>query len=159
MSAAGLTHGGFYKHFESRAALVSAAVTRALKDGSALADAIAADPRATFGTVVDGYLSVRHRDRPAAGCAVTALANDVARSDAPTRDAYTRQVERYVALIAALVQDLPPEQRRSSALAALATLVGAVAMARAVNDETLSREILEASARQLKAWIAAGRHP
>lgn len=154
MQHAGLTHGGFYRHFGSRDELVAEAVERALADGSAVADAVAADPRSTIGALVDAYLSPAHRDHVASGCAVTALANDVARSGERTRAAYTAQVDRYVALIAQLIQHLPRKRRRSAALAALATLVGAVAMARAVNDDRVSREILKAAADELKARLA-----
>jgi TetR/AcrR family transcriptional repressor of nem operon len=154
MQHAGLTHGGFYRHFGSREELVVAAVERALADGSAVADAIAANPRSTIAALVDAYLSLAHRDNLASGCAVTALANDVARSDERTRLAYTAQVDRYVVLIVKLIAHLPQKKRRSAALAALATLVGAVAMARAVNDDKLSREILKSSADELKARLA-----
>jgi TetR/AcrR family transcriptional regulator, transcriptional repressor for nem operon len=150
MQAAGLTHGGFYRHFSSRDELVAEAVERALKDGSAAADAIAANPRATIGAVVDGYLSLTHRDNVAAGCAVSALANDVSRSTGPVRLAYSLQVGRYVELIKKLIAHTPPKKRRAVALSALATLVGAVSMARAVSDDTLSREILKSAAEDLK---------
>jgi TetR/AcrR family transcriptional repressor of nem operon len=154
MKHAGLTHGGFYRHFSSREELVAEAVERALADGSAVADAVAANPGSTIGALVDAYLSSVHRDNVALGCAVTALANDVARSSERTRSAYTAQVDRYVVLIVKLIQHLPQKQRRASALAALATLVGAVAMARAVNDDKVSREILKAAADELKGRLA-----
>ncbi len=154
MQSAGLTNGGFYRHFESRDELVAEAVERALKDGSAVADAIAANPRSTIATVVDAYLSVAHRDNVASGCAVTALANDAARSTDRVRSAYSLQVGRYVSLIMRLIAHMPQKKRRSAALAALATLVGAVSMARAVNDDTLSREILKSAADDLKARLA-----
>jgi TetR/AcrR family transcriptional repressor of nem operon len=154
MKCAGLTHGGFYRHFGSRDDLVTEAVERALKDGSAVSDAIAANPRSTIGAVVDTYLSLAHRDNIAYGCAVTALANDVARSTDRARSAYSLQVDRYVALIMSLIEHIPQKKRRPAALAALATLVGAVSMARAVNDDALSREILKSAADDLKARLA-----
>ena len=156
MQHAGLTHGGFYRHFGSRDELVAAAVERALADGGVVANAIVAHPGSTIAALVDAYLSLAHRDNLATGCAVTALANDVARSGARARRAYTAQVDRYVALIAQLIAHLPQKQRRAAALAALATLVGAVAMARAVNDDKLSREILKAAADELKSRLGAG---
>jgi TetR/AcrR family transcriptional repressor of nem operon len=154
MESAQLTHGGFYRHFTSREQLVAEAVERALADGSAIASAIAAHPQATIGAVIDAYLSLAHRDRVAASCAVTTLAGDVARADDRARTAYTLQVERYVALIAKLVAHLPQKKRRASALAALATLVGAVSMARAVNDRKLSAEILKSAADKLKDQLS-----
>ena len=154
MRCANLTHGGFYRHFASRDDLVTEAVARALEEGGAAVDAIAANPQSTIGTLVDAYLSVVHRDNVATGCAVTALANDVARSGERARAAYTVQVGRYVDLIARMIGHLPQKKRRAAALAALATLVGAVSMARAVNDEKLSREILKVAADELKARLA-----
>jgi TetR/AcrR family transcriptional repressor of nem operon len=154
MQHAGLTHGGFYRHFDSRDELVSEAVERALKDGSAVADAIAANPRSTIGALVDAYLSLAHRDNIASGCAVTTMANDVARSTDRARHAYSLQVVRYVNLIMRLIERVPQKKRRPVAVAALSTLVGAVSMARAVNDETLSREILKSAADDLKARLA-----
>jgi TetR/AcrR family transcriptional repressor of nem operon len=154
MQSAGLTHGGFYRHFDSRDELVAEAVERALKDSSAVADAVAANPRATIAALVDAYLSLVHRDNIASSCAVTALANDVARSTARVRSAYSHQVGHYVDLIMKLIEHVPQKKRRAAALAALATLVGAVSMARAVNDDALSREILKSAADDLKARLA-----
>lgn len=154
MAAAKLTHGGFYRHFSTRDELVAEAVERALADGSAIANAIAAQPHATIGPVIDAYLSIAHRDRVPASCAVTTLAGDVARTSKRARTAYTGQVERYIALISKLVAHIPQKKRRASALTALATLVGAVSMSRAVNDEKLSREILKSAADRLKEQLA-----
>ena len=154
MKCAGLTHGGFYRHFESRDELVGEAVERALREGGAVTDAIAASPRATIGALIDAYLSLAHRDNLPTGCAVTGLANDVARSGERARSAYSKQVNRYIELIGALTGHIPQKKRRAHAVAALATLVGAVAMARAVNDEKLSREILKSAADELKACLA-----
>jgi TetR/AcrR family transcriptional repressor of nem operon len=151
MQSAGLTHGGFYRHFESRDELVGEAVERALAEGSAAANAIASRPKASFADLVDAYLSVAHRDNLATSCAVTTLAGEVARSGARTRTAYTRQVREYVALFAGLLAHLPEKTRRAGALEALTTLVGAVSMARAVNDDKLSREILKNAGEALKA--------
>ena len=154
MQCAGLTHGGFYRHFGSREDLVAEAVDRALREGSAAVDAVAARPGADIGALVDAYLSLVHRDRIASGCAVTALAGDVARGGKRMRSAYTAQVKRYLRVIAQLIEHLPQKARRTGALAALATLVGAVSMSRAVNDEKLSREILKSAADELKARLA-----
>jgi hypothetical protein len=81
--------------------------------GASIHDAIAADPRSTIGAVVDTYLSLAHRDNIAYGCAVTALANDVARSTDRARSAYSLQVDRYVALIMSLIEHIP---RKNGAL-------------------------------------------
>jgi TetR/AcrR family transcriptional regulator, transcriptional repressor for nem operon len=151
MQCAGLTHGGFYRHFDSREDLVVEAVDRALREGGAAVDAIAANPGTGIGALVDAYLSLVHRDKLASSCAVSALAGDVARSGKRARSAYTAQVNRYVRVIGKLIEHVPRKAQRASALAALATLVGAVSMSRAVNDEKLSREILKSAADELKA--------
>jgi TetR/AcrR family transcriptional repressor of nem operon len=151
MKEAGLTHGGFYRHFGSRDELVAEAIERALQDGTEAVNAMLANPRLTLALMVDGYLSAAHRDALASSCAVTTLASDTARSNDRARDAYTRQVERYLGLLVRLVGADPHKERRAKAITALSTLVGAVSMARAVNDPALSGEILQSAANELKA--------
>jgi TetR/AcrR family transcriptional repressor of nem operon len=103
--------------------------------------------------LVDGYLSAVHRDTLATSCAVTTLAGDVSRSNDRARAAYTRQVDIYLEVLTGLVTAEKQKGKRAKAIAALATLVGAVSMARAVNDDKLSREILKAAADELKAQL------
>lgn len=156
MKDAGLTHGGFYRHFESRDELVAEAVERALSDGGRAVEAVAASKasrQTVAGALVDAYLSTAHRDGLATSCAVTTLAGDVARSNERARSAYTRQVETYLELLANLAAEEKSKARRAKAIAALSTLVGAVSLSRAVNDEKLSREILKAAADELKALL------
>ena len=168
MQQAGLTHGGFYRHFASRDALVLEAVEAALKDGgrgvAAIDSALAAsggDARAKAAkrqsllyALIDFYTSLAHRDELASSCAVTTLAGDVARSSDRTRAAYTRQVDSYLDLIARLVSADKHKARRAKAITALSTLVGAVSLARAVNDAELSGEILKSAAAELKAQLS-----
>jgi TetR/AcrR family transcriptional repressor of nem operon len=153
MHEAGLTHGGFYRHFESRDELVAEAVERALRDGGRAMAAVAESPHDPLAAVIDGYLSVSHRDNLGTSCAVTTLAGDVARSNARARAAYTHQVGVYIDMLVRLLPPGPSDPRRATAIAALSTLVGAVSMARAVNDETLSREILASAASELKRGL------
>ena len=156
MKEADLTHGGFYGHFDSREELVAEAVECALRDGGEAVTAIAATkrpPAAVLGLLVDAYLSLAHRDGLATSCAVTSMANDVARSNARARSAYTKQVGIYLELLAKLIAADKRKSRRAKAITALATLVGAVSMARAVNDEKLSRELLKSAADELKAQL------
>ncbi|MBS1895564.1 MAG: TetR/AcrR family transcriptional regulator [Actinobacteria bacterium] len=144
MSEAGLTHGGFYKHFDSRDDLVAEAVDAAIEQGRAsLAESVegAEDPLAAF---VDAYLSTAHRNDPGAGCAVVALGADAARADARVRAAYRGQVEHYIADIEALLGDPGEEETRRRAIAAVSAMVGALLISRAVDDEALSDEILRA---------------
>ena len=168
MQEAGLTHGGFYRHFASREDLVAEAVERALSDGGKSVAAIvrameeggagggdvAARRQALLAALVDAYLSTAHRDGLATSCAVTTLAGDVARSNGRARAAYTRQVATYLDLLMKLIAGEKRKGRRVKAIAALSTLVGAVSMARAVDDRELSREILKSAADELKAQLA-----
>lgn len=154
MKEAGLTHGGFYRHFESREELVAEAIERALRDGSQKAASVEALPRpVALVALVDGYLSAAHRDQLASSCAVTTLAADVARSTERARSAYTQQVGSYLELLTRLIATGTQGERRVRAIAALSTLVGAVSLARAVNDEKLSRELLKSAADALKAQL------
>jgi TetR/AcrR family transcriptional repressor of nem operon len=143
MKAAGLTHGGFYKHFESRDELIDEAAEHVFEDSRrSMAAAIdgAADPLAAF---VDGYLSTGHRDGPEAGCGVVALGTDAPRAGARVRAAYTDQVRFYLAELERLIGDLDGEAAtRKQAVVALSMLVGSLLIARAVDDPALSDELL-----------------
>jgi TetR/AcrR family transcriptional repressor of nem operon len=156
MKQAGLTHGGFYRHFGSRDELVAEAIERALEDGGKAVAAVLSSkqpPAVLLAALVDAYLSAAHCDNVASSCAVTTLAADVARSNDRARSAYTRQVDVYLGLLTRLIAGEKQKARRAKAIAALSTLVGAVSMARAVNDAKLSREILKAAADDLKAQL------
>jgi TetR/AcrR family transcriptional repressor of nem operon len=154
MRDAGLTHGGFYRHFASRDDLVAEAIARALRDGGRAVAAVANGKPSPIAALVDAYLSTAHRDGWATSCAVTTLAGDVARSNDRARSAYTQQVGAYVELLNRLITGDKQKSRRIKAIAALSTLVGAVSMARAVNDDKLSREILKSAGEELKAQLA-----
>jgi TetR/AcrR family transcriptional repressor of nem operon len=150
MREAGLTHGGFYRHFGSRDDLVAEAVEAALTHGSKRAEAAArlGGPDALAATI-DAYLSPLHRDKPETGCAVAALPADIARGGQRARAAYTAQVRRYLDLLAGLTPAGEPDDSPFI----LATLVGAIALARAVDDPGLSDEILERVARMLHRHV------
>jgi TetR/AcrR family transcriptional repressor of nem operon len=149
MSEAGLTHGGFYKHFDSRDDLVAEAVDAAMEQGIETfreATADAEDPLAAF---VDWYLSADHREDPGSGCPVVALGADATRADDRVRAAYRRQVERYIADMEGLLGG--DEDTRRRAIAAVSSMVGALLISRAVDDEKLSDEIL----REVRATVEA----
>jgi TetR/AcrR family transcriptional repressor of nem operon len=142
MKEAGLTHGGFYRHFDSREELVAEAVDAALAQGSRRFKTADARGRSAL---IDGYLSPLHRDRPETGCAVAALPTEIARTGPRARSAYTLQVRRYLDLL----DELPPGCETDEACLILASLVGALALARAVDDRGLSDQILGSTARAL----------
>jgi TetR/AcrR family transcriptional repressor of nem operon len=141
MAAAGLTHGGFYKHFASRDELIAEAVERALTDSESRVPELTAgaeDPLAAF---ADAYLSVAHRDDPATGCGVVALGTDMPRVGGAAQEAYRAQVERYLEHLQQLLGD-DDDATRSRATVTLSAMVGAVMIARALGPTARSEEIL-----------------
>jgi len=158
MKEAGLTVGGFYKHFNSRDELVAEAVSSALGTWKCQMDAAASGgPAVTYGSLIDDYLSETHRNHPGAGCPVGALAGDIARSDKRTRAVVTGQIRDNIELVATLIRDTNKKDKgtaRAQAVLAYCALVGAIGVARAVSDERLSGEILKTVARLLKRSAA-----
>jgi TetR/AcrR family transcriptional repressor of nem operon len=154
MKEAGLTVGGFYKHFNSRDALVAEAVGYALELWKRQVDAAASGgPAVTYESLVDEYLSEAHRNHPGTGCPVGALAGDLARSNKRTRALLSRKIRDNIELLATVIRNRKETDRdsaRSLAVLTYCTLVGAIGMARAVSDEELSREILKTAAHRLK---------
>lgn len=135
MKSVGLTHGGFYGHFESRAALIEEALQRALLEGEA--NIGAAGSAKDFASLVRGYLSRTHRDARDSGCAVAALVSDAGRSDDGPRAIMTRHVESFIASVADTM-----EGDESRAIVAVSAMVGALALSRAVTDPARSDAIL-----------------
>jgi TetR/AcrR family transcriptional repressor of nem operon len=143
MKEAGLTVGGFYKHFDSRDDLVAEAVNSAFGGWQRRTDASkSGGSPVSVDRLIDEYLSETHRDNPGSGCAFSALAPEIARSDKRTRSLTSEQVRRDFQLIATLLPGRDRRTARSRAILIISALVGALSMARAVSDEALSREIL-----------------
>ena len=158
MKEAGLTVGGFYKHFDSRDDLVAEAVTSAFGGWKRRVDtAKSGGPPVSYEKLIDDYLSEAHRDNPGTGCAFSALAPEIARSDKRTRALTSEQVRSDIQLIAALRPAKDKRTARSRAILAFSALVGAMSLARAVSDVALSREILETVTELLKN--SASKHP
>jgi TetR/AcrR family transcriptional repressor of nem operon len=144
MTQAGLTVGGFYKHFDSRDDLVAEAVSSAFGGWQRRVDAAkSGGPSVSLVKLIDDYLNEAHRDNPGSGCAFSALAPEIARSDKRTRAITSEQVGNDIQLIAGLLPDKDKRMARSRAILTLSALVGAMSLARAVSDEALSREILQ----------------
>ena len=142
MHAAGLTHGGFYKHFESRDDVIAEATDRALAHSDRHVHELTDDAQDPLAAFVDWYLSAEHRDDPASGCAVPALGDDVRRADERLRSAYSRQVERYLEHVERFLGG--GDDARQRATLAVSALVGAIVLARALDDQARSDEILNA---------------
>lgn len=155
MKEAGLTVGGFYKHFDSRDDLVAEAVSSAFGGWKRRVDAAASGGSSvSLAKLIDNYLNETHRDNPGTGCAFSALAPEIARSDKRTRALTTEQVRNDIQLIAGLFPDNDPHAARSQAILTFSALVGAMSLARAVSDEALSREILKIVAERLKNSVS-----
>jgi TetR/AcrR family transcriptional repressor of nem operon len=151
MKEAGLTVGGFYKHFDSRDDLVAEALSSAFGGWKRRVDAAkAGSPPVSYEKLIDEYLNEAHRDNPGTGCAFSVLAPEIARSDKRTRALTSEQVRNDIELIAALRPAKDKRTARSRAILTFSALVGAIALARAVSDEALSREILNTVAKLLK---------
>jgi TetR/AcrR family transcriptional regulator, transcriptional repressor for nem operon len=142
MAEAGLTNGAFYTHFESKEDLVRAVLLDALTRRE---DKHRANLKNSIGleTVIRDYLTARHRDSAGSGCPTAALVAEIARHPKQTRDAFTTKISDIMALMAAQLREGAPAERRRKAVAIYATMVGALQLARAVNDTKLSDEILE----------------
>jgi|RhiMetdeSRZDD1v2_1073273.scaffolds.fasta_scaffold511603_3 TetR/AcrR family transcriptional regulator, transcriptional repressor for nem operon len=141
MQAAGLTHGGFYKHFGSRDDLIAEAAEHAFAYADQTLDHHAHDPHDPLASWVDWYVSEEHRDDPGAGrCPVAALVGDVGRADDGVRGGYDALVERYLGVLEDMLGG--GGDARQQATIAVSTLVGSLVLARAIDDDTLSDEIL-----------------
>ncbi|MET0430148.1 MAG: TetR/AcrR family transcriptional regulator [Microvirga sp.] len=146
MKGAGLTHGGFYGHFASKEDLAARACARALEGSDARWTTLIDEaPDHPLAAIVSSYLSSRHRDHPGRGCAMAALGSDTGRQDGAVRKAFTRGVRPLLAILERIVPGRDPAARRERALATMAGLVGALVLARAVDDPELSEEFLRAT--------------
>jgi TetR/AcrR family transcriptional regulator, transcriptional repressor for nem operon len=155
MKEAGLTVGGFYKHFDSRDHLVAEAVNSAFGGWKRRVEAAkSGGPPVSYEKLIDEYLNEAHCDNPGTGCAFSALAPEIARSDKRTRALTSEQVRNDIQLIAALHPAKDKRAARSRAILTFSALVGAMSLARAVSDEHLSREILKTVAELLKNYTS-----
>ena len=148
MKRAGLTHGGFYGHFPSKDDLAAEITSRVLGREGWL-ERLTGKRRPTMADVVRNYLSPRHRDDPGHGCLLAALGSDVVRQPPSVRHAFTDGLRKRVDIVRDLLPGRSAAGRRQDAIAVIAGLVGALLLARAVDDPKLSDEILEAVAASL----------
>lgn len=146
MKDAGLTHGGFYAHFDSREALVieafAYAMDRSTERWRKLGEVT--PPEKRLSTIVESYLTPLHRDDPGHGCAVPALGAEIARESPKTRKAFAAKLEQMVDMLAAQIPDVPRKAARKQAMATLATMAGTLVLARIAGSGEFSDEILGA---------------
>jgi TetR/AcrR family transcriptional repressor of nem operon len=146
MKLAGLTHGGFYNHFNSREALVGEAIAFAMDQTTERWKKLTSDKAdgERLETLVADYLGPRHRDNPKHGCPLPTLAVDVARSGPSEQQALAAKLERMIDVFVGLLPDEPPRQARQIATGIIATLVGSIVLSRGVGVGKLSDGILAA---------------
>jgi TetR/AcrR family transcriptional regulator, transcriptional repressor for nem operon len=140
MKDAGLTHGAFYGYFPSKEALIAEAVGQALPPAPDQAK-----PRRAAAEFADGYLSVRHRDNRPTSCLFSSLGTEAARGSDDLRHRMTEAVRSRINHLSVEAEGDTPKEKRRAAIAAWSAMVGAMVLARLVDDETLSKEILSAT--------------
>src|SRR3984957_18285479 len=138
MKEAGVTVGGFYKHFDSRDELVVEALATAFQDLDRWEESTE-----TLTNALNSYLTEEHRDTPGAGCALGALLGDMSRASRSAKAVYTARLKRTLAYSTGLVPPNGNSDRRARAILTISAMLGAINLSRAVSDPNLSREILQ----------------
>jgi TetR/AcrR family transcriptional repressor of nem operon len=159
MRDAGLTHGGFYAHFDSREALVIEAFTHAMDRSTErwrkLAEQTPSDKRLAM--IVDSYLTPVHRDDPGHGCAIPTLGAEIARESPRTRKAFAAKLEQMIDMLAAQVPNGSRKAARKQAMAVIATMMGTLVLARVAGNGEFSDEILGAGRDAVLGRAAPGK--
>ena len=154
MKEAGLTHGGFYAHFESRDALLAAAVDQAGAESTEnLSRAVAAaKPGAELMALVDSYLDDRHVAAPehGLGCAIAAAGSEVPRQQADVRRAASRRIKELIGFVERQFPEWGKSAAHEKAMGVVASMVGALILARAVDDPQLSKAIRKSAREQIR---------
>jgi TetR/AcrR family transcriptional regulator, transcriptional repressor for nem operon len=154
MKLAGLTHGGFYAHFDSRDALVIEAFALAMDRTISRWLKVTERKPVEIDAIVESYLSQYHRDNPARGCALPSLSADIARSSPEARRTFAKKLEE---MIDVLARRLPRESAKEAgqvAIGVLATMMGSIVLSRAAGSKMLSDDILEAGRRAVRNQTA-----
>ena len=151
MKAAGLTHGGFYAHFPSREAMLAEAADRAGCESVEQMSRIAASalPEHALQSMIGAYLSKEHVESVETGCATAALASEMPRQAPEVRRAATRRIKEMIDLVSRQLPDWGKPGAHEHALATVATMVGALVLARAVDDPRLSDALRDAALKHL----------
>lgn len=147
MKAAGQTHGGFYGHFGSKDDLIAATIAEML----AVEQAAMADIEGW----TDAYLSPLHRENPAQGCPMASLAGLMRHQTSGARTAMAQGLDAHITRFADCLVGEDDAERRRAAIGRWAAMVGAVVLARAIDDTALADELL----RETRAWIGEKRPP
>ncbi len=142
MKDVGLTHGGFYRQFTSKNDLVIEAARHAMAENAKNRDSLFAAAPNAWEAFVENYLSRTHCDHPSLGCVFSALSVDASRRDEPLKNEFTKGLEAYIEQLVPLVPETEGWTARDRAIAVIASMMGAVVLARAVDDQELSQDVL-----------------
>ena len=157
MSEAGLTNGAFYAHFSSKSEMVEKCVERATDEQWQQFEKEIASGRLL--DLIRAYLSQEHRDHPDSGCPSAALLPEISRQEPATRHVYTESVKRLLDAVEPQLSNMPKGPKaREIAIATLGLLIGILQMARAVDDPSLSEDILAAGTHVAGALIPSSKN-
>lgn len=152
MKGAGLTHGGFYSHFDNKDQLVMETCHFAISDTiemlQKVADKNKNEDQSPIEAVIDFYLGSLHRDQTDIGCILPVLSGEIPQLSEDIQQAYTQELQRFIAFITELAGI-----DTSAGYALVSSMVGTVALARAVNDSKLSDDLLQAGRTQAKQMV------
>jgi len=156
MKEVGLTHGGFYGHFSSKDELVALACLRAMTETVAKWQKVSDDaPGDRLEALVDFYLSLRHHDRPEAGCLVAALGSELSRQPSAVKEAVTVGQRKAIEFLSRIAPGKTKVLRRKQAILAFAAMVGGMIMARGTSEPQLRQEILDTVAESVPNSVRA----
>jgi TetR/AcrR family transcriptional regulator, transcriptional repressor for nem operon len=146
MKEAGLTHGGFYAHFDSREALVieafAYAMDRSMEHWRKISEQTPSEKR--LAQIVETYLTPLHRDDPGHGCSIPSLGAEIARESPKARKAFAGKLDEMIEMMADHITGVPRKAARKQAIATLATMAGTLLLARIAGTGELSDEFLKA---------------
>jgi TetR/AcrR family transcriptional repressor of nem operon len=147
MAEAGLTRGGFYRHFESKDQLVAEACARSFESMIASLENAASESdgegTGSFQAIVGRYVSDDHRDNRAARCPLAAMGSELARADEGTRAAASEGMDDLVEVVTKCLGRSQPDVTQSRAVFAVAAMVGAITMSRIIVDPNASSRVLQ----------------
>lgn len=156
MEAAGLTQGAFYKQFASKEDLIAQASARALESATQQWSAAAtAKPMDSLGGVIAFYLSPEHQNEKMDGCPVVALGSDAARQGSAVKASFEAGIKTYLDILERMISESGDGEIESKAMAILSIMVGAMTLARAVNDQALAQAFFDATSKQAQAIAAS----
>ncbi|MDE1179367.1 TetR/AcrR family transcriptional regulator [Paraburkholderia sp.] len=146
MADAGLSHGGFYRHFDSKDQLVAEACATAVSGMIGSLEASSGGDNGVEGlkAVIDTYLSLEHRDGWASGCPLAGMGSELVRADEQTRNVASRGFDELVQVLEKRIEDRPGRAVQSDAVFAVAAMIGAVTISRIITDPDASAAVLKA---------------